>query len=157
MIPVVGYTPSSITYYNCITTTPITKSDSSWVTTRSACVLTATEGGCLPRTRESGVAIKGVVDDKGETYRVKVTSNRSDEPTVPVSLTLTVTVEGLSPTVQYWLIRYDDHTKIPRSNFLNTDGYSRKEQFTATDSSWTRPTTDTVQSNAEVFYRCVKS
>ena len=114
---------------------------------------------CIPQDVDYGCAMTGIRDDNHETFPVRLSVNRWDEPNVtlgksPVTLTAQVRISSLTPGKYYTLLRYDDYRKIPTKNFLAST-YTRATTFKATTA--TRTFSDQFMSNGIVTYRCVLS
>jgi hypothetical protein len=112
---------------------------------------------CIPRDVDRGCAVTGIKDTSGTARRVYLKVNRWDEPNIskgalPVVLTGTIKVTGLTPGKSYALLRYNNYKNVPTSNYLNSL-FSKKTVFKATSS--TQSFTDTFKSSAFVIYRCV--
>jgi hypothetical protein len=114
----------------------------------------------LPQQVDYGCAVTGIDDPNHETVPVRLTLDRPDEPDLiagqkPVTLNGTLTISSLVPGRTYDLLRYDDYTKVPDSNFLAAGGYTSVQRFTAT--ATTQTLYDSFESNGCVIYRCVQA
>jgi hypothetical protein len=117
---------------------------------------------CLPEAYDYGIAIKGIKDEDGETFRTKLTIDKWYEPDwgaedglheTPVMLGVKATVYGLTVGTQYSILRFDDAQTVPRRLFMN-GGWARKVTFTATQETMTIEL-EKVLSDGTYFYRTV--
>jgi hypothetical protein len=171
IVPATGITAASASGYNAadvLTSSDnfgdrITRSVAGMSGTRRSCASSSTQGGCVPRDVDYGVAITGIVDTDHATLpvRIKVPTNR--EPNVSqgqaaVAMTASVTVGGLTAGHDYALLRYDDYTAVPTAGtaaaFL-ASRFSHRVDFTATDAPWTYADPTSFLSSGAVYYRCV--
>lgn len=117
--------------------------------------------------RNFGIAITGVMDRDGDTLPVRLkTSTNSEVPTIsyrntarptPTALTLTITVSGLRPGVNYKLYRYDRLTAIPDSRF-NAHASSAAETWNIRIASGSSHSfAETILSDEIAAFRCVRA
>lgn len=116
-----------------------------------------TEGPCY------GIALTGVRDDDGELFRVTLDVPSWYEPDYsaedgkheePVAWNATATASGLTPGVTYSLLRFNDASVVPDSNFL-AGAYAWRIDFTPDSSDYSLVVP--IYSDATVFFRCVVS
>jgi hypothetical protein len=131
--------------------------------TRAGCNKDTTQGGCVPRNVDYGVAITGVTDVQHVTLPVTMTVAGISEPNVslgasPSQMTATVTVSGLTAGHSYALLRYDDYRRVPTNatvaQFL-TSQFTHRTDFVATGASWTFVDPMTFVSSGTTYYRAV--
>jgi len=131
--------------------------------TRSSCTSSSTQGGCVPRDVDYGVAISGITDTRSATLPVRIKVPVDHEPNVSIGeaaipLTASVTVSALQPGHNYALLRYDDYTKVPTdataAGFL-ASSYSHRVDFTADGPQWTYADPVSFPSSGATYYRCV--
>jgi hypothetical protein len=122
----------------------------------------------LPRPgRNYGIAILGVKDADGDTLPVRMkTSVNHELPAMrdgsnvrpaPMPLTLTVTVSGLTPGVDYRLYRYDDLAAVPDSRFNAHAANARTVWKIRLSAGTTYTLTQRIQSDQTVVYRAVRA
>lgn len=114
-----------------------------------------------------GIAILGVNDDGGDTLPVQVqTSTNAEEPAMEegsstrpeaAPVTLTVTVSGLEPGVDYVLYRYDDVDLVPDGAFNAHAASATASWPVRIDSGSVYATTETIQSSQVAVYRAVRA
>jgi hypothetical protein len=131
--------------------------------TRASCASSSTQGGCVPRDVDYGVAITGITDARTATLPLRIKVPVDHEPNVSVGesaspLTASVEVSALQPGHNYALLRYDDYTKVPTSataaDFL-ASSYSHRVDFTADGPAWTYADPVSFPSSGATYYRCV--
>ena len=112
-----------------------------------------------------GIAHTGIVDPTSQTLPITITTNVNNETpdivdgssTRPAAsnIILTIVISKLTPNVKYNLYKYSSAAKVPTSKF------NANAKNAATVTSITGPTNGvysfsvTIQSNQQVFYRCV--
>ncbi|OPA84019.1 hypothetical protein BFW87_29415 [Pseudomonas fluorescens] len=119
----------------------------------------------LPRGKQFGVAITGIIDHDGETLPVRLwTDINAEEPAMAqhankrptaAPLKLTVTLSGLKPNIAYTLYRYDNFTAVPDAAFnANASRATRQWKITIkTGSTYTLK--ETIRSDEVAVYRAV--
>lgn len=117
--------------------------------------------------RNYGIAITGVIDRDGDTLPVRIATNRNYEhPNMPRDtnarppaqpLTLTVTVSGLRPGVDYRLYRYDRLAAIPHSHFNAQAANAAEVRTIRIANGSTHTFLERILSNDVVAYRCVRA
>jgi hypothetical protein len=120
----------------------------------------------LAEKKETGrmnyaIAIKGVLDENKETLPVKLTTSKNYEyPEImndhdrpeSLSVTLTITVAGLTPGQTYYLYHYEDENDVPVKNF-NAESGDPWQEIEATAATWTGSMV--IQSKDKAFFRAV--
>jgi hypothetical protein len=121
----------------------------------------------FPTTVNYGVAIRGLQDPLGETYRVKLTAWSWTEPDYgnedgchmqPAMLDLSITVYGLTPDQGYTILRFDGNTssgRNPSQNFASSNLATAVWTFTARSTQHTITQFDSIMSNTTATYRAV--
>jgi hypothetical protein len=131
--------------------------------TRSSCTSSSTQGGCVPRDVDYGVAITGITDARGATLPLRIKVPVDHEPNVSlgeaaIPLTASINVSALQPGHNYALLRYDDYTKVPTdataAAFL-ASSYTHRVDFTADGPQWTYADPVSFPSSGATYYRCV--
>jgi hypothetical protein len=166
IIPAIGFSANDTSTFNntdqllfndCYDSTYYTRTFQSMWDTRSMSGNGASYEYCIPKNVDYGCAVTGIKDIQQVTKPVQLSINRWDEPNVtlgesPVQLNATATISDLNIGSKYALLRYNNYTSVPSSNFnpLNAD-----EVFYFTAASLTKTYNDTFMSNTAVFYRCI--
>ncbi|MEI6764953.1 MAG: T9SS type A sorting domain-containing protein [Bacteroidota bacterium] len=167
IIPAIGFNAATsnsysdadqLIFHDCYAATPYTRSFVSMWDTRSMNGNGATYEYCIPKNVDYGCAVTGIKDPQSKCKPVRLTLNRWDEPNVTLgepaeSMTATITIESLTAGQQYALLRYNNYTQVPATDF-NPAGAGSVVYFTAADS--TKTLSDNFMSNTAVFYRCVE-
>jgi len=175
VMPILGYDADSsgkvtALYYDDLWSTAVRKlANPGDVKTRSGCSQSSTPkqpfGYCLPQAYDSGVAITGIVDKAGETYRTQIDVGRWDEPDwgaedkvhdKPVPMTPSAKISGLDAGVAYHLLRFDEAVAVPSSNFI-AGSWAVKVDFVASGPEHTLDNLDSIMSDGTYFYRTVRS
>lgn len=117
--------------------------------------------------RNYGIAITGVIDRDGDTLPVRVATNRNYEhPNMPrdstarppaLPLTLTVTVSGLEPGVEYRLYRYARLDAIPHSEFNAHAANAAEVRTIRIARGSTHTFEQRILANEVAAYRCVRA
>jgi hypothetical protein len=112
-----------------------------------------------------GFAVIGVVDRDNETLPVRLTTshnfefpeikNKTTQRPKPAPLTLSITVSGLKPGVEYNLYRYSRVEQVPQGSFNANAKNADKKWFISHTSGTTFTTSETLMSNEMAFYRAV--
>jgi len=134
--------------------------------TRSKCTMKSPKQPfdyCLPVDVDYGVAVFGIVDPLGETYRATLATDMWDEPDwgaedklhqKPILFASQLTVSGLTKGNPYTCLRFDDATSLPaKGNFLS-GSWDARFDFVA-NSTTAVVDVDPVMSDGQYFYRCV--
>eukprot|EP00996_Jenningsia_fusiforme_P001138 NODE_2039_length_1315_cov_70.100316_g1452_i1.p1 GENE.NODE_2039_length_1315_cov_70.100316_g1452_i1~~NODE_2039_length_1315_cov_70.100316_g1452_i1.p1 ORF type:complete len:212 (+),score=31.94 NODE_2039_length_1315_cov_70.100316_g1452_i1:462-1097(+) len=113
----------------------------------------------VPWNVDYGIAVAGVFDENGETFRVSMSVGPAYEPNLsegapPVPLNVVLTAHGLSPGSIYSLLRYDSLRAVPRKDFANSN-YSHSVDFTAADTEYTYQDPLPLMTDAVRIYRCI--
>lgn len=117
-----------------------------------------------PQIGNYGISLSGVVDNGGNTLPVSIISNinyedpeiapRSNTRPDATPISLTVTIAGLTPLIQYNVYKYSSETLIPDENFnKNAAQADSVRRFNASSSTYTF--IENVFSSDKVIYRCV--
>jgi hypothetical protein len=117
--------------------------------------------------RNFGIAITGVMDRDGDTLPVRLKTSVNDEqPSIsyrsvarpaPKPLTLTITVSGLTPGVDYKLYRYDRLTAVPDSSFNLYASSAAQAWAIRIASGSTHSFTQNIFSDEIAVFRCVRA
>jgi hypothetical protein len=114
------------------------------------------------------VTIKGNEDPKRETFPVCLVMESPYEPNWgsedqlfapagPIACTCEIT--GLTKGLQYSIIRFDNPSDLPSSDFLASGTFTMRENFTASDNNFSIHVSNTADypfiSNGTYFFRCV--
>lgn len=111
------------------------------------------------------IALTGIMDDDGTTMEVYMDTDKNyEEPEIvdgsntrpsAMSLTLTVTVTGLTSGTEYNLYQYSHFQNVPTSSFnANAGQADASTTFTASGTTYTKTITGW-QSDERVIFRCV--
>jgi len=159
IVPAVGVTPDQLTSndnYDDQITVPL----ATLAATRSGCMRSTVQGGCVPRDVDYGVAITGVMDAQHASLPVSMTVTVDPEPNVStgahaIAMTGTITASGLVAGHSYALLRFDGYAQLPAdpTPAQLLAAASKRTDFTATAASWTG--SDTFQSDSATYFRCV--
>ncbi|MGR3889783.1 hypothetical protein [Pseudomonas sp. 1152_12] len=119
----------------------------------------------LPRKRQYGVAVTGIIDHDGLTLPVRLwTEVIAEQPpmaqhanTRPPSaaLALTVTVSGLKPSVPYTLYRYDTFAAVPNAAFNANASQAAQQWKVKIETGSTYTLKETIRSDQVAVYRAV--
>jgi len=166
IIPAVGFSAADtgafnntdqLMYNSCYDSVFFIRTFQSVWDTRSMNGNGATYDYCIPENVDYGCAVTGIKDSLKVTKPVSLFIDRWDEPNItlgqaPVMLHATATMTGLTIGNEYALLRYNNYTHVPSTNFdpLYADGTF---YFTASALTGTYP--DSFMSNTAVFYRCI--
>jgi hypothetical protein len=119
----------------------------------------------LSKGTDFGLVVTGVLDPLGETFPVRVSTDKnfeapsmvegSDAQPAPMPLVLTVTVSGLTPRANYTLYRYNSFRAVPVSHFnANAAAANRSWPINIINgSTWTL--VESILSSDIVIYRAV--
>ena len=112
-----------------------------------------------------GVAHTGPADDNHDLLPVLVQTNvnyerpeivpKSNTRPRPMALVLTVTVSGLQPNTKYVLMKFDDETKVPSSDF-NAKGLPVAVKTWEFEGPAHFQITDEIMSDDKAVFRCVR-
>lgn len=119
----------------------------------------------LPRGKQFGVAITGIVDHDGETLPVRLwTDVNAEEPAMaqhankrppPGLLKLTLTISGLKPDVAYTLYRYDNVAAVPDAAFNANASRATQHWKVKIKTGSTYTLKETIRSDEVAVYRAV--
>ena len=119
----------------------------------------------LRSSRNYGIAITGILDNDGKTVPVRLTTSQNSETPAIVDgsntrpaatpLTLTITMSGLAPGVDYKLYRYNTVANVPIASF-NANAAKAANKWTVKISSGsTYSQTMTIMSNETAIFRAL--
>jgi len=165
IIPATGFTSADTNTYHAADTLVFNDNYASTPFTRTFGTLWATRNGAnsgsydyyIPRDTDYGAAVTGIKDSSGTTKPIYLAVDRWNEPDPwqsqsAVQLNATIQVSSLTVGNPYVLLRYNNYTNVPTSNFL-ASAYSTTTTFTATNP--TQTFYDNFMSSATVIYRAV--
>ena len=117
------------------------------------------------RGNNYGIAITGIIDRDGKALPVRVaTSSNFEMPAMqegsnkrpaPQTLTLTVTVSGLQPSLTYNLYRYNNFQSVPNTGFNANASKASKKWQVSINSGSTYSVTENISSDEIAVYRAV--
>ncbi|MGY2162108.1 hypothetical protein HX799_07840 [Pseudomonas tolaasii] len=119
----------------------------------------------LPRDKQFGVAVTGIIDHDGQTLPVRLwTDVNAEEPAMaqhgnkrPPSapLTLTLTISDLKPDVSYSLYRYDHFAAVPDAAFNANASRAAQHWKIKIKTGSTYTLKETIRSDEVAVYRAV--
>jgi len=159
----------SYVYWNDFSQQATTKvSVSGLFKTRSTCTDSA-QIFCLPLNTNFAIRLEGNQDSNGETLRAKLSVSSWTEPDyssedqvspkpAPISLASNLTISGVTKGSQYAILRFDDYSIVPTSNFGNSTRIAKQYCFTApADGIVNVVVPDKLLSNQSYFFRIVRN
>ena len=174
IMTIIGYDSAtsgtvSYVYWNDFSQQKTTKvSVSGLFKTRSTCTDSA-QSFCLPLNTNFAIRIEGNQDSNGETLRAKLSVSSWTEPDyssedqvspkpAPIQLASNLTISGVTKGYQYAILRFDDYSVVPISNFGSSTRIAKQYCFTApTDGIVNVVVPDKLLSNQSYFFRVVRN
>jgi hypothetical protein len=136
------------------------KNDRAGANAPDAAIYSLPDGG-----QNYGVAITGVMDRNHDTVPVQVATsvndeepeivNGSNDPPPPFAMTLTITVSGLTPGVNYNLYRYTSFGAVPDDHFNRNAGNASESWPINIGAGTTATITENIMSDELAIYRAV--
>jgi hypothetical protein len=117
--------------------------------------------------RNYGLSVSAILDTHHDTFPISITTSQNYESpeikdgsnTRPASstITLTITISDLAPSVTYILYTYTDIARVPTGSFNSHSTMAATQQTISISSGSTFTFTETIQTSDQRIYRCVKA